>query len=182
MPKLKSLVVNRVGRMTIKAITNLQQSCPLLETIKLYSVRGHKINELLKLIFHSFPNLQALTFRGSRCTNIPHLNYINGGVGWRLKELDVSAYIQPDAIVKLFKNNNFMETVRCKYGALVVTRRIYYEVEVLKAYTFDSIEQPLRNRKRLHMYEDLSSDSETSDSEESSSGSSYETVDEDDDD
>lgn len=181
MPKLKSLVVNRVGYLTNKGITNLQKTCPKLEVIKFYSLRGAKIHALLKLVLKSFPNLGSIVFRGGRCLNIPQLNYINGKVGWRLKELDVSAYVHPSAIIKLFKNNNFFETVRCKYGALVVTRRIYYEVEVLKAYTLESIHQPLKNRKRLHMYDDMSSDSETSDSEESSSGSSYETDDDDDD-
>lgn len=183
MPKLKTLVVNRVGHLTNKGITNLQQNCPLLEVIKFYSLRGAKVNALLKLIFQSFPNLGTVTFRGGRCLNIPQLNYINGKVGWRLKELDVSPYIEPSAIIKLFKNNNFLETVRCKYGALVVTRRIYYEVEILKAYTLESIQQPLKNRKRLHLYNDMSSDSETSDSEESmSDGSSGEWTDDDDDD
>lgn len=181
MPKLKKLVVNRVGYLTNKGIANLQKSCPSLEDIKFYSLRGAKINGLLKLVFKSFPNLGSITFRGGRCLNIPQLGYINGRVGWRLKELDVSAYIQPAAIIKLFKNNNFLETVRCKYGALVVTRRIYYEVEILKAYTLDSIQQPLKSRKRLHMDDDLSSDSETSDSEASTSESSNEwTSDEDD--
>lgn len=181
MPKLKKLVVNRVGYLTNKGIANLQKSCPSLEDIKFYSLRGAKINGLLKLVFKSFPNLGSITFRGGRCQNIPQLNYINGKVGWRLKELDVSAYIQPAAIIKLFKNNNFLETVRCKYGALVVTRRIYYEAEILKAYTLDSIQQPLKSRKRLHMDDDMSSDSETSDSEASTSESSNEWTSEEDD-
>lgn len=95
--------------------------------------------------------------------------------------MDISAYIAPAAIINLFQRNASLETVRCKYGSLVVTRRIYYEVAVLNAYSLDSIEQPLKNRQRLHMYVDMSSDSESTDSEETSSGSSYETVDEDDD-
>ncbi|KAG4071362.1 hypothetical protein HA402_004066 [Bradysia odoriphaga] len=183
MPKLKTLIVNRVGHLTNKAIEKLRESCPMLEVLRFYSVRGRgaQIPGLLKLIFNSFPNLQTVTFRGGRCTQIPHLNYITGKVGCRLRELDISAYIQPAAIIKLFQNNTSLETVRCKYGSLVVTRRIYYEAAVLNAYSLDSMQQPLKNRKRLHMYEDLSSDSETSDSEESSSASSYETIDEDDD-
>ncbi|XP_037050064.1 uncharacterized protein LOC119084260 [Bradysia coprophila] len=183
MPKLKTLIVNRVGHLTNKAIEKLRESCPMLEVLRFYSVRGRgaQIPNLLKLIFNSFPNLQTVTFRGGRCTQIHHLNYITGKVGCRLRELDISAYIQPAAIIKLFENSTSLETVRCKYGSLVVTRRIYYESAVLNAYPLDSMQQPLKNRKRLHIYEDLSSDSETSDSEESSSASSYETIDEDDD-
>ncbi len=153
----------------------------MLEVIKFYSLRAANISGMFKLMFTSFPNLTAITFRGGRCINIPHLNYIDGKIGCRLKEVDISANIQPSAIIKLFKNNNFLETVRCKYGAVVDTRRIYYEVEILKAYTLESIQQPLKNRKRLHMHDDMSSDSETSNSEESSSGSGYETYDDDDD-
>lgn len=167
--------------MTNKGIENLRKSCPMLEVLKLYSLRGAKIPALLKCIFNSFPNLQTVTFRGGRCTSIPNLNYIAGKVGCRLKELDVSAYIQPAAIINLFQNSSSLETVSCKYGSLVVTRRIYYEAAILNAYSLDSIQQPLKNRKRLHMEDDMSSDSETSDSEESSSGSSYETFDDDDD-
>jgi len=180
MPKLKVLVVNRVGFLTNKGILNLRAKCPMLEVIKLYSLRGSKINSLLKLTFESFPDIKSITFRGGRCDDISQLNYINGKVGWRLKELDISAYIQPSAILKLFKSNDFLETIRCKYGALVITRRIYYEVEILKAYTFNDIEQPLKNRKRLHLDDDPSSDSETSDSEISSTGSSYDSDDDED--
>lgn len=182
MPQLKALIVNRVGNLTNKAIRNLQQSCPNLEVIKFYSLRGSTISSQLQLVIQSFPNLDTITFRGGRCPNKLHFDYIHGKVGWRLKELDISADILPSSIMQLFKHNNFLETVRCKYGAVVVTRRIYYEVEILKAYTMESIQQPLKNRKRLHMYNDMSSDSETSASEASSSGSSYQTVGDDEDD
>lgn len=172
MPKLKILAVNRVGYLTNKDIKNLQSTCPMLEVLKFYSLRGSNMDRLLKETFESFPSIKAITFRGGRCEGISELDYIKDNVGWRLQELDISANIQPSAIIKLFQNNNFLQIIRCKYGALVVTRRIYYESEILKAYNLDEIEQPLRNRQRLHLYEDYSSDSETSDSEESTSGES----------
>jgi len=181
MPNLKVLIVNRVGLLTKEGVFNLRYMCPLLDTIKLYSMRGSKITDLLKFTFQCFHNIKSITYRGGRCPDISELNYIKDKVGWRLKELDVSAYIQPHVIIKLFKNNDFLEIVRCKSGALEVTRRIYYEVEVLNAYTLESIEQPLKNRRRLHLEENTSSDSETSDSEESSNSSSSSSSDNDED-
>lgn len=175
MPQLKILIVNRVGHLANDSIMNLHSSCPMLEVIKFYSLRGSNMKSLLKGIFEFFPNIKTLTFRGGSCAEISDFNYIKDNVGWRLKELDISASILSSAIIHLFQNRGFLEIIRCNYGALVVTRRIYYEVEILKAYTFEEIEQPLRNRQRLHVNEDHSSDSETSDSEESTSGSSDET-------
>lgn len=180
MPKLKKLLVSRVGTLTNKGIINLRKNCPMLEVIKFYSLRGREMASLLKFTLECFPNIKSITFRGGYWSDISELDYITEKVGWRLKELDVSAYIQPPAVIKLFQNNDFLETIRCKYGTLVVTRRIYYEVEILKAYTLESIQQPLKNRRRLRIYDYESSDSETSESEESSSGSSDESESEED--
>lgn len=181
MPKLKTLIVYRVGIVTDNGILHLQKNCPMLEVIKFYSLRGSYVNNLLKFTIESFPNIKAITFRGGRSHDISKLDYIKGKVGWRLKELDVSSYIKPPSISQLFENCDFLETVRCKYGAVVVTRRIYYEAEILKAYTLKSIEQPLKNRKRLHTNGADSSDCGTSsDSGESSSESSDELDDDED--
>lgn len=169
MPNLKRLIVNRVGYVTDNGIRNVHTKCPMLEVIKFYSLRGSRIDLLLKLTINCFPNIEAITFRGGRTAEIRELNYIQGKVGWKLKELDLSSDVKITAILKLFKQNDLLETIRCKYGSLVVTRRIYYEVGILKAYDMKSVEQPLKNRKRLHFDEDTSSDSETSGSEESSS-------------
>uniref|UniRef100_A0A336KZG6 CSON001014 protein n=1 Tax=Culicoides sonorensis TaxID=179676 RepID=A0A336KZG6_CULSO len=169
MPKLEQLILNKVGNVSKIGIENLKSSCPRINTLRLYSMRGPNMPELIQTICECFPNIINITLRGGRLTKICNLNEIFvQRKGWRLKSLDVSPNLDHNDILQLFKQCDLLESVSCLYGALIVNRRIYYEVDVLKSYTLSDIVQPLKNRKRLHLEADDSSDSETSDSEESS--------------
>ncbi|XP_063703864.1 uncharacterized protein LOC134833476 [Culicoides brevitarsis] len=166
MPKLRHLTLNKVGVVTIPGIRTLQASCPLLQTLKLYSIRNTNMKELLQEIANKFPDIVDLTLRGGRTQKVSNLSEIfAGGKGWRLKTLDISPDLEHSDILQLFKQLDFLQVVTCKFGALVVTRRIYYEVTKMKAYKLDEIVQPMKSRKRIHLDADDSSDSETSSSE-----------------
>lgn len=166
MPKLNHLILNKVGIVTERGIRTIKSKSPLLETIKLYSIRGSNMNELIQVIAECFPDIVNLVLRGGRTSKVSNLSQtFTNGKGWRLKKLDVTADLDYADILQLFKQLDFLEIVTCKYGALVVTRRIYYEVTVLNAYTLDDIVQPMKSRKRIHLDADDSSDSETSSSE-----------------
>lgn len=165
-PKLNHLILNKVGIVTELGIRTLKTQSPLLETIKLYSIRGSNMNELVQVIAATFPDLTCLVLRGGRTDKVHDLSQIfANGKGWRLKTLDISPDLDHVDILRLFSQLDFLEMVTCKYGALVVTRRIYYEVTVLREYTLDEIVQPMKSRKRIHLDADDSSDSETSSSE-----------------
>lgn len=168
MPKLKHLTLNKVGVVTERGIRTLKSQSPLLEAIKLHSIRGSNMTKLVKFIGKYFPEIVLLVFRGGRTDKIRDLSQIfANGTGWRLKTLDISPDLDYDDILQLFKQLELLEKVTCKYGALVVTRRIYYEVAVTKEYALNEIVQPMKSRKRNYLEADDSPDSETSSSDES---------------
>lgn len=166
MPKLNHLILNKVGIVTERGIKNLKNGSPCLETLKLYSIRGWNMNEVINVTAECFPNIVNLVLRGGRTKHVNNLSQVfANGRGWRLKTIDITPDLDHEDILRLFEQLDFLEMVKCKYGALVVTRRIYYEVKVLNAYMLEEIVQPMKSRKRIHLDGDESSDSETSSSE-----------------
>lgn len=150
-PHLKRLDLNKVGHVSVIGIRNLKSKCPLLSEIHLYSHRGSNMNEIFQAIAECFPDIVSLTLRGGRTDTLNNLSqYLQNGKGWRLKFLDLSPNLDHEDILQLFDQHNFLESLSCKYGSLKVTRRVWYEISVLHAYTLDIVEQQLNNRKRLY--------------------------------